>query len=525
MRISRREFIGGGLATAWAIDAAARPGTPATLIVGTNLEPTTLTSAITTAGPTSLISTKIFEGLISYDLQNRMVPQLAKSWDVSRDGLTFTFHLRPGVTWHGGKPFTSADVAFSLLEVWKKYHGRGRTTFANVISAETPSPLVVVFRLSKPAPYLLSALTAVESAVLPRHLYEGTDILANPHNNAPIGTGPFRFSKWLRGRQIELVRNPRYWDSPKPYLGGLIFRIMPDAIATSIALETGVIHVSNSVPLSELERLRKTSSLTVYSGIASYQSTMHHLEFNLQRPALRDVRVRQAIAHAIDRNFLARHVWHGEAVVADSPVPPGMTDFHADDLPRYPFDLRRATQLLDAAGLKPDSRGVRLRVTLDYTRQLANTQAASHMRGTLAKAGIALQLRGQDYGEYVNRIYTRRDFDISMTGSGAGPDPAIGVQRYYWSRNIQPGVAFSNGAHYVSQAADRLLEAAQVEMDPVKRRALYAEFQRIAMTDLPYLPLLSPRNVVVCNRQVTQLLTTPFVLNGNFAEAKLAANA
>lgn len=176
---------------AWADEAPVRGGQ---LIVGQFPEPAVLTSGINTAGPTANISGKIFDGLLTYDFDFRPKPQLATAWEVSPDGRTIRFTLRPGVTWHDGHPFTSADVAFSVTEIWRKYHARGRSTFANVTSVETPDPLQVVLDLSQPAPFILNALVATESQVLPRHLYEGTDILANPHNIAPIGTGPFRFA-------------------------------------------------------------------------------------------------------------------------------------------------------------------------------------------------------------------------------------------------------------------------------------------------------------------------------------------
>src|ERR1700679_2548835 len=210
MRISRRDVLEQGIAVAGLSAApaifnakvSAAPVHGGQLIVGQSPDPVMLTSALTVAGPVQVVSGKIFDGLLSYDDKLNPRPQLAQSWSVSPDGLTYTFKLRPGVTWHDGKPFTSADVAFSVLEIWKKFHSRGRATFANVTNADTPDPLTVIWHLSKPAPYILSALASVESQVLPKHLYEGTDILTNPHNVAPIGTGPFRFQEWKRGQYI-----------------------------------------------------------------------------------------------------------------------------------------------------------------------------------------------------------------------------------------------------------------------------------------------------------------------------------
>ena len=140
--------------------------------------------------------------------------------------------------WHDGRDFSSADVAYSVLEIWKKLHARGRAIFANVDEVLTPDAQTAVLKLSKPAPYILNALSAVESQVLPRHLYEGTDPLANPRNNAPVGTGPFKFGNWSRGRDITLLRNDAYWGG-RPGLERVIVLLKPDAVSyTHLTLPT-----------------------------------------------------------------------------------------------------------------------------------------------------------------------------------------------------------------------------------------------------------------------------------------------
>lgn len=127
------------------------------------------------------------------------------------------------------------------------------------------------------------------------------------------------------------------------------------------------------------------------------------------------------------------------------------------------------------------------------------------LRSNLARIGVDLRVRTQDFGEYVNRVYTRRDFDTVLEGANVGPDPSIGIQRFYWSRNFQPGVAFSNGSHYDSAEADRLLQAAQTENDPARRREVFARFQRRVQTDLPRIPILAPHGLIVHQRRVRGL--------------------
>jgi peptide/nickel transport system substrate-binding protein len=523
----RRAFLAAGVATlavgAAGLRAAERPNDGGTLIIGETAEPTALNSALTTAGPTGVVATKIFDALLSYDLEFKPQPQLAVDWKSSPDGQTITMLLRPGVTWHDGTPFTSADVAFSVLEVWKKYNGRGRTTFANVVAVDTPNALTAVWRLSKPAPYLLKALAASESTVLPRHLYSGTDILDNPRNNMPVGTGPFRFSRWERGVGITLDRNPHYWDAPRPYLDQLIIRYLPDGTSLGLALEAGSVHVANAVTLRDLSHLERNPALKIEVLPKSYSPTQTQLDLNLDRPVFREVRVRQAFAHAIDRSFILQNVWHGYGAVADSPIPLGLGDFHAGDLPSYPFDLQKAEQLLDAVGLKRGADGTRLRIFNDPNPQSPVMQTALHIRSTFARIGVSVEVRSQDFGEYVNRVYTRRDFDTALFIGGFGPDPAIAVQRYYWSKNFQPGVAFSNDAHYANQRVDQLLESAQVEIEAQRRSVLYHEFQRIAMTELPYIPINTQETAIVVSRRVRDALTPLLGIYGNFAGASLAA--
>jgi peptide/nickel transport system substrate-binding protein len=522
---SRRRVLGavaGALAwpgVALALPAPVRGGH---LVVGASPEPTTLTSAITSAGPTQYVSGKIFDGLLTYDLQGNPQPQLATRWSSSADGLTTTFTLRPGVRWHDGKPFTARDVAFSLTEVWKVYHSRGRGTFANVVRVDTPDPLTVVLRLSRPAPYLLSALASSESQVIPAHLYAGRAVLGHPANNAPVGTGPFRFVRWNRGSDLVLERNPDYWQPQRPYLDRLTFRFLPDAGAAAAALETGAIQLATTVAPADVARLARNPGLCVQTRPTAFTSTITSFEFNLERPALRDARVRQALAHAIDRAFLVRNVWFGEGVAATSPVPPTQRAFFDAAPAPYPYDPKRAGALLDAAGLKPDGRGVRLRLSCDPYPMGPMVQSAQYLRASLRRIGVQLDVRLQDAGEFVNRVYTRRDFDTVIYGANAGPDPAIGAQRFYLSKNFARGIAFSNGAHYSNPEVDALLEAAQVELDPGKRRDLYLRFQRIVGQDAVTLPLVSSSTPILASRRLHDAVVSADGVLGNFAGAWLA---
>lgn len=355
---TRRGFLGAaaasGLAPALGIQPAAAQTTPrrgGTLNWLLDPEPPLLTAAIQTAGPTRAIGPKINEGLLDFDW--RPVPRLATEWQVSPDGLDYAFKIRQGVAWHDGKALTAADVAFSILFL-KQYHPNGRGTFANVQEAKATDASTVRLRLSAPAPYLLRALAANESPILPRHLFEVGDQLANPAHNAPVGTGPFVFKEWIRGSHILLERNANYWDGPRPYLDRIVAKFIADPAARAAALEAGTVDLAGDspIPLSDLERFKSLAHIRLETRGYEYSGDLNQLVFNLDNPYLSHLAVRQAIAHAIDKEAILKLIWYGYGEVAHGPIIPSQRAFYAPDLPRYAHDPKRAEELLDQAGFK-----------------------------------------------------------------------------------------------------------------------------------------------------------------------------
>jgi peptide/nickel transport system substrate-binding protein len=514
MALKRRTFVFSTLAAATAATLpafrkvnAATPVKGGVLIVSNTVEPVHLVGAFTTqAGPPT---SKVFDGLLKVGLDGKPAPALAESWEISNDGKTITFHLRKGVKFHDGSPLTPDDVAFSL-EVWKKYHARGRSTFANVTGTRSPDEHTVIFDLSVPSPIILFGLVANESPVLARHSYpaEG-DLAVAERNNSPIGTGPFKFSTWERGSHIVLEKNTEYWDPERPKVDQLIVRTLPDAATTSSALEAGSIHTSSFVPLSNIARLQKNPNIRVTDDPRGslYNVGAVVFEFNLDRERFKDKALRTAFAHTIDRSFIEKNLYFGFATPTESPVPPGLPAWHNPNVPKYPFDLKKAEEILDAAGYKRDADGIRLKLTNDYAANNAtHLQVAQYIRSNLAKIGIQLEIRNQDFGQFVNRVYTKRDFDTAIYHATVGPDPAIGAQRFYWSKNFKVGVAFSNAANYSNPEVDRLLEAANAEIDQAKRKALYDDFQRIVQEDIVRIPLVSPRYPIVARANIEDIV-------------------
>jgi peptide/nickel transport system substrate-binding protein len=513
------------LALLAAAAVAEEPRRGGTATVALNPEPASLNAAIDPVNAVALVSGKLLEGLLGYDFELNPQPRLATSWTVAADGKTITLHLRPGVKWHDGADFTSADVAFSLLKVWKTLHPRGRANFAAVNAVEMPDPLTAVLHLSTPAPALLGALSGTDAPVLPKHLYAGIELRNNPRNVAPIGTGPFRFKEWRRGEAVVLERNPAYWDPGKPYLDAIEFRVMTSGSARAAAFETGelLLGAFNPVPLNDVERLDKLPHLDTDTRGYEALAPMYLAQLNLRNRYLADRRVRQALAHAIDRVALGRNVWFGFAAPASGPVPPSQRRWHEEDIPRYGFDPKRAEQLLDEAGFARGPEGRRFKLTLDYLPLGADhRRTAEFVRQQLARIGVEAEVRDQDLPAYTKRVYADGEFDIALGYFYALADPTLGVQRLYLSKGPWRDAPFGNASAYANPDMDRLLEAAQGELDPALRRGLIGRAQRLAQEDLPVLGLFELRFFTLYNRRLRNHTIDAEGPSGNFASAWLA---
>jgi len=484
---------------------------------------TVLNAAVTTAGPSTLVSSKLFDGLLDYDFGFVPRPQLAESWEVSEDGLRMTFRLRPDVKWHDGAPLTAADVKYSMMEVWKVHNARGRNVFAEVTDVETPDDLTVVFVMSRPSPVIIKALSAMDSPVLPAHLYEGTDPLTNPHNTAPVGTGPFKFVSFVPDESVVLERFDGYWQQDRPYLDRMIIRYIGDGATRTAMLETGEADLvaSNGIPSLEIDRFRSMDGFEVNPDGYENVCIVCQLDFNLDVPELQDPRVRKAIAMVIDKEWLVRNVFFGLGVPATGPIHHQVAEYYTTDgVPSYPLDLAAAEALLDEAGFPRKADGVRLELSIDpQAFGEEPLRAAEYLREQLRTVGITLTVRNQDFATYVKRVYTDRDFQLNIFVAGAGADPTIGTQRFYWSKAFQPGVSFSNSTHYSNPRVDELLEATQVEMDPERRREQFAEFQKLVMEDLPTVPLVSTIRVTVANAEVRDYVSGAIGVFGGMANA------
>ena len=486
-------------------------------------EPPTLVSAHNSSLFVGVASTKMHEGLVKYGPNMEMLPSLAESWEFSPDGLTMKFNLRKGVKWHDGQPFTSADVKYSMEEVWKKLNPRAQTLFASVAGVETPDESTAIIKLARAAPALLVALDAYDAQIVPKHVYDGKDFGTNPALQAPIGTGPFKFKEWKKGQYLELVRNDDYWDKGKPYLDGMTIQFIGDAAGRAVAFETGTALYApfSPVPASDVARLEKNPQLTVETAGYAVFAPMQLIEINNRQPPLNDPRVRQALRYAINLDFIVKNIWFGFGTPATGPLQ-STSAFYLKDLPQYQFDAAKANRLLDDAGLKKDASGNRfsIRVIHGTTGEIART--AEYLKQAFARIGVQVKLEAGDVGTTIRRVYGENDFDLYLNSMFLSADPTIGVQRLYWSGAIKKGVPFSNSSGYSTPALDKIWEQTQVEADPAKRKALFAEMQRIVQNDLPIIPLLESKYFTMVNKKLRNHTVTADGPYGSFADAWLA---
>src|SRR5271165_2430347 len=209
-------------------------------------EPPILVLGVNNQGPTGIVSSKIYESLLVFSPKLEPLPRLAKSWELSNDKKTYTFHLQPDVKFHDGTALTSHDVIFSVMQFHMKLALRARGVFSKIKEASAPDPQTVVFTLDAPFEPFLLMFDVSTVAIVPSHIYEGTDYVNNPANQKPIGTGPFQFAEWQRGNFIRLTRFEDYWKPGQPYLDGITYRIVPDSQSRALALQTGQVMMSGA---------------------------------------------------------------------------------------------------------------------------------------------------------------------------------------------------------------------------------------------------------------------------------------
>jgi len=523
-----RALTAGAAAVALSLTMAHAQQRGGAMVMVTQPEPPNLASYLSTSGPIGQVATKVYEGLITLGWDFEIKPQLAESWTVSDDGLTITFTLRDGVTWHDGQPFDSGDVAFSIMEVLREVHPRGGATLSVIEAVETPDPLTAVLKLSEPAPYLMVALNGYESPMVAEHIFAGTDVRANDTANAPIGTGPFKFVEWQKGQFVRFDRNEDYWDEGKPYLDRLVVRFIADASTRTAAMESGEIHYGafGAIPNIDVPALEAMDEIEVTTKGYEYFAPIMQLQFNTTVEPFDDPAVRRAIATAMDREFVIENIWFGFGKPATGPISSNFaaSGIYTDQVPSFEVDDRiaEANRILDEAGYARDADGVRFSIVHDLTPYGEEWRRfGEYTKQVLGQIGIEAELRYEDVATWLKRIYTDYDYSLSSNWLFGMPDPVLGVHRQYHSEQIRPGTVFVNGARWSSPETDALMNEAKVTTDPEARAALYAKFQNIIVEQSPIVFMHELEFTTVHNAKVRNAVTGPLGVYNNFADVWL----
>ena len=451
-------------------------------------EPPILVTALNQQQPTLTVGGKLYESLLRYDFDLKPLPGLAKSWEVSPDGLTYTFKLFPNITFHDGKPLTSEDVVFTMTKVLMETHARGRVTFARIAKAEAPDPLTVVFTLKSPFAPFLTSLDCTTAPIVPKHIYEGTDYRKNPANAQAIGCGPFKLKEWVKGSHIHFVRHEGYHRPGEPYLDEIIYRAIPDGASRAVAVEQGKVQLTQwgDIEFFEVARLKKLPNYEMSTKGYEFFAPHQWIELNNRNKPMDDKRFRQAVMYAIDRKVMLQRIYFGLGKLATGPIS-SKTRFYDKNVKTYEYSIDKAKALLDEMGLKPgpDGKRVSLRYLISPVSE-ANTRAAEFIRQSLGRVGIDVQLQTTDIAGWADK-FGNWDYDMTANLVYQFGDPALGVARTYITSNIKKGILFSNTSGYSNPEVDRLFEEAAVATSDDKRQELYSQVQRILVEDVPVL--------------------------------------
>ena len=455
-----------------------------TLIMSVGATPRHLNPAVQSGIDTGAPGAQLFETPLRFDENWNPQPYLAESWSISDDGLSVTLNLVKGATFHDGKPITSKDVAFSIKTI--KAHHPFKTMFGAVKRVDTPDSHTAVIRLSKPHPALLLALSSQLGAVIPEHIYgDGQDPKTHPRNSENVvGSGPFKLVEFVRDQHIILERNENFFLEGKPYLDKIVMRIIKDPSARSLGRENGEIHLSafESTPQDILHSKGIAHLTATDKGYAAI-GPITWLAFNTKSKPTSDVRVRQAIAYAVDRNFLINAVMRGTSKPAYTGIHPDSI-FHEPNVERYDLDINKANQILDDAGYSKNSDGIRFPLNIDYGWPSAKPMA-EYMKPQLKKIGIDVTVRTSAGFPAWAKTVSNWEFDMTVDVVFNWGDPVIGVHRTYLCENAKKGVIWSNTQQYCNPEVDQILEKAGQENDRNQRIAFYSKAQKLISKDVP----------------------------------------
>jgi len=486
------------------------------IVEGSIGDASNLIPILSSDGTSHGIASLIYNGLVKYDKDVNIVGDLAESWDVSRDGLVITFHLRKGVTWHDGHPFTAADVLY---------------TYQVTIDPKTPTPYAGDFLKVKKAEVLdehtfrvtydkpfAPALMSWGSAILPKHLLAGKDITASPLSRHPIGTGPYIFKEWVPGQKIVLISNPDYFEG-RPYIDGSIMRIIPDTATMFLELRANGIDRMNLTPLQYTRQTENNLFRKNFNKYRYLSFSYTYLGYNLKNPLFADKRVRQAIAYGINKDEIIQGVLLGLGKSATGPFKPG-TWVYNPNVETYPYNPEKAKELLAAAGWKDtNGDGIVDNNGQPFVFEIITNQGneirakcAEIIQRRLAEIGIKVKIRVLEWAAFVNDFINKRRFDATILGWSIPLDPDI----YDVWHSSKTGPQELNFISYKNEEVDKLIEKGRGTFDQKERKKYYDRIQEILAEEQPYTFLYVPDALPIVHARFRGVEPAPLGIGHNF---------
>ena len=486
------------------------------LVVGSIGEPSTLLPVLASDSASHEVAGHIYNGLVRYDKNLALEGELARSWDVSRDGLTITFHLRRGVKWHDGHEFTSRDVMYTYrVTIDPKTPTAYAEAFRQVKKAEAPDSHT--FRVTYDKPFA-PALESWGMSILPAHLLEGKDITKSELARRPVGTGSYVFKEWLAGQRLVLEANPDYYEG-RPRIGRYIYRIIPDSSTMYMELKSGALDMMG---LSPVQYSRQTDNPDFLSRFNKYRypdSAFTYLGYNLRHPLFSDRRVRQALTSAINKEEIVHGVLLGMGQVAHGPYKPGTWAFNAN-IPDFDHNPQRARALLAEAGWRErSSDGILVKDGKPFRFTILTNQGNAErlktaliIQSRLKKIGIDVKIRVIEWASFLSQFIDKGNFEAVLLGWRISPDPDM----YDIWHSSKTGPKELNFIGYKNPEVDRLLEEGRGTFDVEQRKRCYYRFQEILAQDQPYTFLYVPDALPAVSARFRGIEPAPAGISHNF---------
>jgi peptide/nickel transport system substrate-binding protein len=434
------------------------------------------------------VYSQLYESLVTANARlDAVEPQLAESWDVSTDGLTYTFHLRPGVKFHNGKDFKAEDVKYTFDKVMDKDFGSPRRPDLTAVDhLDVLDDATVQFVLAHPYAPMLTKLEAM------RIEPSGTD---TDFSKTPVGTGPFTFVEWVSGQNITLTRNPNYWQTGQPYIDGVVFRPIVEPSTRVVELQSGNVDLLNAVPLKDVDTLQRNSRVHVWSTAGVVRD---HVGFNMTKAPFKDnPNLRKAIAWAVDRQTIADQLLYGLGKPAQIPVPETNWAFTTELSSPAGYDLAKAKAFYDQASPKPAS--VTVKVSPTYPDEV---KMAELMQQSLAQIGLDLKIQQLEWSTWIKDVVSNSDYEMEIVLISGGIDPDDFY--YQW---LHTGEVF-NIVKYSDPGMDQLLEQGRSALDESQRKQLYGQIANKMLDDVPWSHIIYRQSVIAGSAALQDFVMT-----------------